>query len=106
MTMPTIDLGYPTPVRGKIPSFRSIEEEAVFWDTHELTDYMDDADRVAITVGGELGERVTVRLDRADRVTLARYARQKGVGPSTLVRMWLKERLNAEAERAKNRKVS
>ena len=59
MTKPTIDLGYPTPVRGKIPSFRSIEEEAAFWDTHELTDYMDDADRVAITVGGELGERVT-----------------------------------------------
>ena len=106
MTKPTIDLGYPAPARGKIPSFRSIEEEAAFWDAHDLTDYMDDMDRVTVSTGGELGERVTVRLDRADRIRLARHARQKGVGPSTLVRMWLKERLNAEAGSGKERKAS
>jgi hypothetical protein len=59
MTMPTIDLGYPTPARGKIPSFRSVEEEAAFWDAHDLTDFMDDTDRVTLTVGGELGEQQT-----------------------------------------------
>jgi len=37
-------------------------------------------------------------LEQADREALARRARAMGVGPSTLVRMWMKERLWQEAE--------
>lgn len=95
---PTVDLGYPTEAHGRIPSFNSIEEEAAFWDTHDFTDFADEATPVQVTVGQELAERLTVRLEQADRRELAKRARAKGVRPSTLARVWLKERLQEEAE--------
>lgn len=94
---PTVDLGYPTPAHGRIPSFANIEEEAEFWDTHDTTDFPDEFEPVAVSIGGELAERVTIRLDGADRAELDRRARAIGVGPSTLVRMWVKERLSQGA---------
>jgi len=95
---PTVDLGYPTEAQGRIPAFQNIEEEAAFWDTHDFTDYLDESRPATISVGPELADRLTVRLDQADREELTRRAKEKGVGPSTLARMWLKERLRQEAE--------
>ena len=95
---PTVDLGCPTEAHGRIPAFNSVEEEEAFWDTHDVTDFPDETTQVQVTVGQELAERLTLRLDQADRQELARHAREKGVGPSTLARMWLKERLRQEAE--------
>ncbi|MBA2278213.1 MAG: hypothetical protein H0W06_10670 [Chloroflexia bacterium] len=95
---PTVDLGYPTEAHGRIPSFANIEEEAAFWDTHDFTDFMEESTPVEVTIGQELAERLTVRLEQADRAALARRARAMGVGPSTLARMWVKERLRQEAE--------
>ncbi|MDQ3044607.1 MAG: BrnA antitoxin family protein [Chloroflexota bacterium] len=94
----TIDLGYPTEAFGRIPAFDDIEEEAAFWDTHDTADFAEEWTPVQITVGQELKDRVTLRLNEADRNELATRARVKGVGPSTLVRMWLKERLRHEAK--------
>lgn len=95
---PTVDLGYPTEAHGRIPVFTSIEEESAFWDTHDFTDYLEESRPVEVTIGAELAERLTLRLDKADRKLLAKQARAKGVGPSTLARMWLKERLHLESE--------
>ncbi len=95
---PTVDLGYPTGARGRIPAFHSIEEEAAFWDTHDLTDFADESTTVQVTVGQELAERLTLRLDQADRQEPVKRARAKGVGPSTLARMWLKARLRHEEQ--------
>lgn len=95
---PTVDLGYPTGAHGRIPSFANIEEEATFWDTHDFADFTDESRPVEVTIGGDLAERLTVRLEQADRETLDRRARAKGVGPSTLIRMWVKERLRQETE--------
>ena len=94
---PTIDLGYPTAARGRIPAFATIEEEAAFWDSHDFTDFAAESAPVQITVGQELAERLTLRLDHEDRQELVRRARAMGVGPSTLARIWLKERLHLEA---------
>jgi hypothetical protein len=96
--IPSIDLGYPTEARGRIPSFANIEEEAAFWDTHDFTDFLDESTPVQIAVGQDLAERLTIRLDQTDRKALALRAKRLGVGPSTLARMWLKERLRQEAE--------
>ncbi len=96
---PTVDLGYPTEAHGRIPSFHSIEEEAAFWDTHDTTEFIgQELQPVEVVVGQELAERLTLRLDKADRELLAKQAKAKGIGPSTLARMWLKERLRQEAE--------
>ena len=86
------ELGYPTEAHGRIPSFANRDEEAAFWDTHDVTEFVgQELQPVEVTIGGELAERLTIRLDGADRAELARRARAKGVGPSTLVRMWVKE---------------
>ena len=95
---PTVDLGYPTEADGRIPAFDNVEEEAAFWDTHDFTDFVAESTPVQITVGQELATRLTVRLDQADRQELIKRARSMGIGPSTLARMWLKERLRQEAQ--------
>ena len=89
----------------RIPDFATIEEEAEWWDTHDITDYLDELTPIEITVSGAFRARVearqaastpdrlTVRLDPADRVALDRQARDRGIGPSTLVRMWIKHHL-------------
>lgn len=94
---PTVDLGYPTPAHGRIPAFHNVEEEAEFWDTHDTAEFPEEFKPVDVTVSRDLAEKLTLRLDRADRDTLARHARQKGIGPSTLARMWIKEQLRKEA---------
>ncbi len=68
---PTVDLGYPTPAHGRIPAFHNVEEEAEFWDTHDTAEFSP----VDAEVSPELAEKLTLRLDRADRDALARYAR-------------------------------
>lgn len=82
------DLGYPTEASGRIPAFANREGEAAFWDTQDVTRFVGaELQPVDVNIGGEL----------ADRAELARRARAKGIGPSTLVRMWVKERLDQEA---------
>jgi hypothetical protein len=95
---PTVDLGYPTEAHGRIPAFANVEEDAGFWDTHDFTDFPGESAPVQVTVGQELAERLTLRLDQADREKLVKHARDKGIGPTTLARIWLKERLRQEAE--------
>lgn len=77
----------------RIPEFRSREEEAAFWDTHDVTDYLDELRPVRVRAAPHLTRGMTVRLDPEDREALGRIAAEKGVGPSTLVRIWIKERL-------------
>ena len=94
---PSVDLGYPTPAHGRIPSFQSIEEEAGFWDTHSFTEFDEEVVPVGVTSPGNLSAPLSVRLDPDDRAELVRRARAKGIGPSTLIRMWVRERLDQEA---------
>lgn len=94
-----LELGYPTEAHGRIPSFANREEEATFWDTHDITEFVgEELVPVDVTIGGELAKRLTLRLDGADRAELTRRAREMGIGPSTLARIWLKERLRKEAD--------
>lgn len=100
MTKPTIDLGYPTEPHGRIPAFQNVEEEAEFWDTHDFTEFLgNELQFTEVRVNPELSDRLTIRLDQTDRDELARRAKLKGVGPSTLARIWLKERLRDEADK-------
>lgn len=82
--------------RSQIPAFRNREEEAAFWDTHDVTDYLDELRPVRVTPAPGLSAGMTVRLDPDDREALGRIAAARGIGPSTLVRMWIKERLRDE----------
>lgn len=95
---PSVELGYPTEAHGRIPAFQDVEEEAEFWDTHDVTEFSEEFTPATARVNRNLSDPLTVRLDPDDRVELNRRAKDIGVGPSTLVRMWVRERLKREAE--------
>jgi hypothetical protein len=78
----------------------SIEEEAEWWDTHDAEGNVIDLEELEELVFLTVDlERLTVRLDDSDRAALTKYAKRKGIGPSSLARMWIKEHLEAEAAR-------
>ncbi len=77
----------------KIPKFKNYQEEAQFWDTHDISDYWEQGKSVKIKTSFPLSTRLELRIDGESAKKLADEARRKGLGPSTLARMWIKERL-------------
>lgn len=80
----------------RIPTFSSREEEAAFWDTHDTTDYEDEFTPVKARFAKNLSQPLTIRLDPETLAELREQAHEKGIGPTTLARMWLLERLRSE----------
>ncbi|MBI2940113.1 MAG: hypothetical protein HYY04_06695 [Chloroflexi bacterium] len=85
-------------VGSRIPEFASIEEEARFWDTHDTTDFEDEFRPVRVRFARNLSQGITIRLDPETLAELRARARGKGLGPTTLARMWIMEQL-AELKR-------
>ena len=81
--------------KSRIPKFTSIKEEAEFWDTHDTTDFEHEFKPVRVHFAKKLEHVLAVRLDSETLTKLEKEAAKKGVGPTTLVRMWTKERLFA-----------
>ena len=81
----------PTPSR--IPEFANIEEEAAFWDTHSTADYEDEFKPVRARFAKGLSTGVTIRFDPDTLRRLRAMAQEQGIGPTTLIRMWVLERL-------------
>ena len=72
MARPTIDLGYPTKAQGDLPAFSSIDEEAAFWDTHDVTDLSELAGLDARPSEPETVAPLVVLLDQAEHEELDR----------------------------------
>jgi hypothetical protein len=83
----------PSPNTDCIPVFNTLEEEAEFWDNHDTTDFEDEFKPVEVRFARNLSEGLTVRFDTETLGKLREQARQKGIGPTTLARMWILERL-------------
>ena len=82
----------------KVPKFKTLEEEAEFWDTHSLAEYWDELESVE---GPLIDARppkklVSIRFDEALIAAAKRIARGKGIGYQTLLRMWAYEGLARE----------
>jgi hypothetical protein len=84
----------PTPSR--IPEFAGFEEEAAFWDTHSTADYEDEFKPVRVRVAKPLSTGVTIRFDPETLHRLRAIAQEQGIGPTTLIRMWVLERLKQQ----------
>jgi predicted DNA binding CopG/RHH family protein len=82
-----------------IPRFASREEEAEFWDTHDLADYWQEFKPVRARFAKNLSKGITIRLDPDTLAELRKQAHARGIGPTTLVRMWIIERLQASKPR-------
>jgi hypothetical protein len=80
----------------QIPEFATREEAAEWFDTHDIGDYLDEfevVDSSAVQVEPNLSQGITVRLTPELFNELHIKAKSKGIGPSTLARMWIVEHL-------------
>ena len=104
---PSVDLGYPTDAHGSIPAFNSVEEEAAWWDTHDVSDFWDELEPVKVKVSPTLLSEsiMSVRLPEATLERLRQRADKKGLGHTTLARIWIMERLEQE-EQAETRSAT
>lgn len=84
-----------SPYRPKpIPPFKTLDEEAEFWDTHDTTDFGKVPLLSLPLLETEKEDSLTVRLQKTVKTKLARVARAKGISVGTLSRMWLIEKLS------------
>ena len=84
------------------PDFASIEEEAEFWDTHDTTEYEHEFEPVELTFERPLKHTwmLSIRLDKETFDELKAIAKPKGLGASTLARMWILEELERARKNA------
>ena len=87
--------------KSKIPEFTSLKEEAEFWDTHSLTDFLDETRPVNVQFAKDafrqpLSEIMGVRFDQKTANALREEASKKGLSPTTLIRMWVLEKLTPQ----------
>jgi hypothetical protein len=85
----------------KIPKFKSLEEAAEFWDTHDFEDYRNDTEPVTIRVRlGRAKRMLTVPVPLTMYEQIEALAAKQGIRVEKLVAGWLKEKV-AERSLAK-----
>ncbi len=89
--------------KSRIPRFKNREEEAKFWDTHSVADYWDEFKPIQVRFARNLSQVLPVRFDAETLDRLRKVAHKKGIGPTTLVRMWVVERLGASGKEGRGR---
>jgi predicted transcriptional regulator len=82
-----------------IKPFKTLDEEANFWDTHDLSKIIRDPKTPLselLSLKPEKDVVMTVRVQKVVKEKIEKMARIKGVNSTTLSRMWLIERLIKE----------
>lgn len=86
----------------ELPEFKSEEEEAEFWDTHNSLNYLETDEPVEVELAPELAaersktKKVTLRL-RVSQIEAAKaIARKKDIPYQTLLRSWIAEAIRRE----------
>ena len=64
-----------------------------------MADYWDELKPVKVRFTRNLSEGITVRLDPETSDKLRTQAHKKGMGATSLIRMWILERLGEQEER-------
>ena len=66
---------------------------AEFWEKHSADEFEDELEEIELDVEKPIKEQVTFRLDHNDVEQLKVIAKDMGIGHTTLIRMWVKEKL-------------
>ncbi len=77
-----------------IKPFTSLDEEANFWDTHSVVDEVNDGAVVGFHQANKTST-ITIRFNPEHLQELRSKAFERGIGPTTLARMWLLEKLQS-----------
>lgn len=80
-----------------IAAFKTLEEEAKFWDTHSTADYEHAFKPVRVRFGKKLSDMVMLRFDPKTLQKIRTLAQAKGMEPINLMRRWILERLVQKA---------
>jgi hypothetical protein len=79
-----------------ISPFKTLEEEANFWDTHDTSPLM-RGEKVALKdlelIEKEKKAVLIIRIQKSVKKKIEKIAKSKGINPATLSRMWLIEKL-------------
>lgn len=82
--------------RDPLPGKNATREQlAEFWDTHSAGDYWDELKPVKVKFAKNLSQGITIRFDDKTLTQLRSESQKRGIGPTTLVRMWVLDRLSA-----------
>lgn len=87
-------------LKGGIPDFASREEMAEWFVTHDMAGYWDALKPTKVRFAKRLSEGLNIRLDPESLGELRSEAAGKGIGPTTLARMWILERLKVQRSRS------
>ena len=80
----------------KIPKFKSLEAERAFWDTHSITDFMDEFKLAQVEFARPKKKLISLRLETPQIITLKRIASSRGLGYLSMLRSWITERISKE----------
>lgn len=77
-----------------IKPFKTLDEEAEFWDTHDVS-LLGKVPLLDLPLlEPEKEATITIRLQESVKDRIANVARKKGLNVSTIARMWLIEKLS------------
>ena len=82
-----------------IPEFKNREEEAHWFETHDMADYQHEFKTVKAKFAKNLSEGITIRFDEPTLTKIRKIAHEKGIGPTTLARMWIMDHLKQQQAR-------
>lgn len=71
--------------------FKSIQDEAEWWDKQSPMENVPD-EAIGVRRAGKT-ETITVRFDPQDLAEIREEAAKHGMGPTTLIRAWVREHL-------------
>jgi predicted DNA binding CopG/RHH family protein len=103
--------------RKKLPVFKSADEEAEFWDTHSVTDYLHELEEVdeVFVLSPALAKRirerakkrlVSIRLAEWEIEKSKQVAKQKKMPYHALIRQWIDEGIRAAFKNTPRRKAA
>ena len=89
------------------PNFKTEQEEAEFWDTHDTLEYLESDEPVKLELDSELAakireraktKRVTLRLRLSQIEDAKVIAMEKDIPYQTLMRSWIAEGIKREQQ--------
>ena len=82
----------------KIPAFKNVEEEREFWDTHDSSEYINwkKSERAVFPNLKPSTKTISLRLPEYILDEIKMLARKRDVPYQSLIKIFLKDRLNEE----------
>ncbi|MBI3297225.1 MAG: hypothetical protein HYZ75_03610 [Elusimicrobia bacterium] len=80
-----------------VPKFSTVAEESTYWDSHSLTEHLDEFKAVKTKLKGPVKQLLSIRIDMDLVRKIRRIADHRGVPYQTLMQQWLLERAEEEA---------